>query len=225
MAGNSSLHQGHRARMRKRFAAGGMNFNTFENHEVLEMILFSCYRQRNTNEIAHELINKFGSLEGVVNAPLEELCEVKYVSESVAAHLKFYGELMRLIERSEECRRPDLENSIELARWLKSVFANAAEESMYIVCGYEGNKPLKYYRSASADVYDSDALRLLIISAQPEEFVTVHFTPCPNDAPVAHELELSGEIRTFAAVNEIGYADHCIFDGEDLRSFKDEGLF
>ena len=49
-------HGGHRERMRKRFKESG-NFKGFSEHEILEMLLFYIVPRKNTNDIAHELIN------------------------------------------------------------------------------------------------------------------------------------------------------------------------
>ena len=69
-------HGGHRERMRKRFKESG-NFKGFSEHEILEMLLFYIVPRKNTNDIAHELIKKFGSLNSVLNASVEELSSVK----------------------------------------------------------------------------------------------------------------------------------------------------
>ena len=73
----SLIHAGHRKRMREKFARNGGA--GFQKHEILEMVLYSSIPRGNTNEIAHALINKFGSFSGVLNAPYEELLKVKGV--------------------------------------------------------------------------------------------------------------------------------------------------
>ena len=57
------LHDGHRGRMYERYLNNG--FNGFQEHEVLEMLLYTAYSRTNTNELAHKLINSFGGLEYV----------------------------------------------------------------------------------------------------------------------------------------------------------------
>ena len=86
-------HGGHRERMRKRFKESG-NFKGFSEHEILEMLLFYIVPRKNTNDIAHELIKKFGSLNGVLNASVEELSSVKDMGESSANSLLFFRELI-----------------------------------------------------------------------------------------------------------------------------------
>jgi len=80
--GGSNLHSGHRERMRIRFSADG--FENYRPHEVLEQVLYSVIPRANTNETAHLLIEKFGSLSGVLNALPEELMRVHGIGKRAA---------------------------------------------------------------------------------------------------------------------------------------------
>ena len=73
------MHQGHRERVRERFLKEGLD--SFQPHEVLEFLLFLLHSRRDTNEIAHRLINEFGCLSNVLEAPVEKLAEVKGISK------------------------------------------------------------------------------------------------------------------------------------------------
>ncbi|MCR5635870.1 MAG: hypothetical protein K6F76_01635 [Clostridiales bacterium] len=66
-----SQNAGHRNRLRHKFELGGLEI--LEEHEILELLLFYCIPRRDTNKIAHDLINKFGSLTNVLNADKDEL--------------------------------------------------------------------------------------------------------------------------------------------------------
>ncbi len=81
-----NVHSGHRARVKERFLREGLS--GFEKHNVLELLLFYSIPQRDTNPIAHALVNRFGSLRGVFEASFEELCEVDGVSEHTATLIK-----------------------------------------------------------------------------------------------------------------------------------------
>ena len=85
------LHAGHRGRMREKFTQFGQD--VFHSHELLEMLLFYAVKQRNTNPIAKELINKFGSLDGVFSATRKELLSVPGVGEKIADMILNIGEL------------------------------------------------------------------------------------------------------------------------------------
>lgn len=93
MSEKENLHKGHRQRMWKKYLEHGID--CFADHEILEMLLYSCYTRRNTNDIAHELIKRFGSLEGVINASYNELCEVENVGPSAAATISFMNDFAK----------------------------------------------------------------------------------------------------------------------------------
>ena len=82
-----NLHEGHRDRIRQEFLQHGFDQNT-PPHKILEILLFYCVQRADTNPIAHELINKYGSVAAVLDAPVEELAAFKGLSERSAVLLK-----------------------------------------------------------------------------------------------------------------------------------------
>lgn len=78
-----SIHDGHRQRMYEK-----LKHNALAEHEWLEILLYGMQPRRNTNEVAHRLIQRFGSVEDVLAASLEELQTVDDVGIQIAAHLK-----------------------------------------------------------------------------------------------------------------------------------------
>ena len=80
------MHSQHRKRMKERFLLEGLEH--FEPHNILELLLFYSVPQKDTNETAHLLIERFGSLRGVLDAPFEELCRVPGIKEHSATLIK-----------------------------------------------------------------------------------------------------------------------------------------
>ena len=87
-----NIHAGHRQRLRQRYDSVGSS--GFEEHTILELLLFYGIPQKDTNPIAHDLIERFGSLEGVLNASKEDLMQVSGIGENAAT-------LLRLIEENK----------------------------------------------------------------------------------------------------------------------------
>ena len=78
-------HKGHRERLRKRYLDNGLD--SLADHEVLELLLFQYLPYRDTNEIAHALLDKFGNLANVLDATAEQLMTVKGISKVTAVNL------------------------------------------------------------------------------------------------------------------------------------------
>ena len=80
-----SIHKDHRQRLRDRFLREGLD--NFDELYVLELLLFYCIPRKDTNPIAHSLLEKFGSLTGVFSASMEELESVSGISHNAATFL------------------------------------------------------------------------------------------------------------------------------------------
>ncbi len=81
-------HEGHRSKLKNRFIKEGLDH--FEDHNILELILFFAIPRRDTNEIAHALLKRFGSFSRVLEASIKELCEVDGIGEHAALLLKTF---------------------------------------------------------------------------------------------------------------------------------------
>ena len=104
-----NLHSGHRRRMRDRFISSSRELTSVSDHEVIEMLLYNSCRRGNTNETAHELINRFGSISGVLGAEEDELCRIRGVGPQTARFLKLCNALMASIygDSSRADRAPE----------------------------------------------------------------------------------------------------------------------
>ena len=128
---DKNVHKEHRKRVRAEFLADGFSEAT-SPHKILEMLLFYSIPRANTNPTAHLLIEKFGSFEKVIDAPVEELKKVKGMGENSAVLLKLMVPVIRLYMKEKtdgsKKRRFTLEGLAEFlnARYMgytKEVFA------------------------------------------------------------------------------------------------------
>ncbi|MBQ7948270.1 MAG: RadC family protein [Clostridia bacterium] len=92
-----SLHDGHRKRMYEKMTQG-----VLAEHEWLEVLLYNAQPRKNTNEIAHYLLNKFRSIEGVFDASMEDLQSVPGVGLHIASYLKCLGHFYALYRPQKE---------------------------------------------------------------------------------------------------------------------------
>ena len=79
------IHDGHRQRVKDRFCQEGLDH--FEEHQVLELLLFYCIPRVDTNPLAHKLLDHFGSLTNVLEAPVEELERIPGIGHNTAVFL------------------------------------------------------------------------------------------------------------------------------------------
>ena len=125
-----NLHSGHRERVKDRFLREGID--GFEKHNVLELLLFYSIPQRDTNPIAHELLNRFGSLRGVFDATVEELCTVDGVSLHTATLIKLvpavWGRVASEVDSSEV-----YDGVSKVGRLLVKRYAGVTVETVFLV--------------------------------------------------------------------------------------------
>jgi len=93
------IHDGHREKMRQRFLQGGLEH--FADHEALELLLYYAIPRKDTNPIAHELMNRYGSLSAVLAAPVEDLQKTPGIGESAAVLLKLVSQLYQKADLAE----------------------------------------------------------------------------------------------------------------------------
>lgn len=125
------IHDGHRARKKQQFLQAGLD--SFADHEVLELLLYYAIPRRDTNPIAHALLKKFGSLEGVFHATVEELQQVEGVGESAALLLSLLPEAISRSERSSKSEK--ILNTVEkCGKYFLALLDHERREILYQAC-------------------------------------------------------------------------------------------
>ena len=127
-----NLHAGHRQRLKKRFDAVGLK--GFEEHTLLELLLFYAIPQKDTNALAHELIRRFGSLDGVLQASMAQLMQVNGVGENAARMLKVVAAVCQSCGQGLwEDKRPVLASTIERGEYLRTRLLGSAQERLLLL--------------------------------------------------------------------------------------------
>ena len=121
------MHSGHRSRMRQRVQSKG--FEGLEPHEIIEYLLFYVIPRRDVNELAHRLIERFGSVSGVLNAEIPDLTSIPGVGPRTARWLALVGEAAAACGGLRIEDRPLLKNCLDALR-----YASRANESFPSPC-------------------------------------------------------------------------------------------
>ena len=127
----NSDHSGHRDRLRNRFIKDG-NFENFEPHNILELLLFYSIPRRDTNEIAHELINKFGSLSGVFDASYDDLINYGNVSPNTACLIKSILPISSAYNNDKTNGKTTLRGIDEIVNFVKKKYRGETTERLSV---------------------------------------------------------------------------------------------
>ena len=137
MAGQFDAHSGHRNRLRQRVLSGG--FEGLQPHEIIEFLLYYAIPRQDVNELAHALIRRFGSVQGVLDADPEELGAVKGVGRRTAEVLALVGEAAAASARLKPEDKPFLGRYLDVQRFaLRRARAVAAPASAQLCLDMEG---------------------------------------------------------------------------------------
>ena len=124
-------HQGHRQRMRERVQNYGLD--SLADHEVLEYILYTTNAQRDTNDIAYNLLERFGDFASVLEASEEELCTVEGVGPASARLLHMLPQVSRFYGRSRLDEKRCYKTTEQLGSYLTAKFAWTDHERALLV--------------------------------------------------------------------------------------------
>ncbi len=126
----SNVNEGHRARLRKRMMREGLQ--NFQDHEVLELLLFQYLPRRDTNKIAHDLLNKFGSFANVLDAAPKQLMTVNGISEVTACNIAILKEVWQRYRRSE-AEKLSLSTLGSIVRYTQKIISQSYVEKLVAV--------------------------------------------------------------------------------------------
>lgn len=220
--GDGELHKGHRQRMFKKFVENGIN--CFEDHEQLEMLLFSIYTRCNTNEISHRLISRFGSVEKVFEASIDELKAVKDVGETAAIRISFFGEFFRVLT-TKKPKNISLNSSKKIIEYCCSLYTlPTSREIIYAL--YLDSKLNLISQSevgrGSTDFANLDARTAVqgAIAADCVNMVLVHNHPSGSSLVSNADINTTREFADLLQKIRLSLTDHIIICGDAGHSLR-----
>lgn len=206
-------HEGHRSRMMKKVRENG--FTHFEEHEILEVLLYYVIPRRDTNDLAHRLINKFGSLNAVCEAPFVNLCEVEGVGECVATFLRLMPEISRAYHISRVSNMKVINSTTEAGEFLSPYFIGLEKERFYMVSMDSAGKVLgmNLITEGALDYAAVDIRKLVEIVLQYKATKVIIAHNHPRSVALASQDDFASTKRIKNILASIGVklVDHLIF--------------
>ena len=216
-------HDGHRARMKARFVRCGLD--NFDDHSVLELLLFYAVPRRDVNELAHALLDHFGTLDAVFEASFEDMMQVPGAGENVATLLTQVSRRYQLAKRRQQKL---LRSSEEAGRYLVPLYLYERAEVVYLLC-LDAKGGLISCREVGRGVVNAAevSVRTIVETALSQKAVSVILSHNHVDAyalPSREDELTTKRVRDALLLVGITLADHIIVCGEDYVSFADSGL-
>ena len=213
-------HIGHRERLRDRVRKEGLK--NFQDYQVLEYVLTFAIPYKDTNEIAHRLISKFGSFYGVLEADEEELAQVKGMGQA-SAH--FVANLRNIFHYYEADRANIVSKILTPANaygYIKPFLMNKLVEEMYVICLTPKNKIVAMEKISEGTNNEANVSIRLIVEkmnkAKVSSIIVAHNHPKGKATPSASDDKFTKALTTTLAITGCHLLDHIII-GEGKREY------
>ena len=219
-------HEGHRKRLRDRFAAAGLE--AFAPHEILELLLTYAIPRRDTKPIAYALMTHFGSLHAVLQASVQDLMRVEGIGENAATLLSMMMPLFRAYHKSAEEEQPVIKNLEQCMAYCKGLFVGERYEKLYVICLDGRMRRINTVLISSGDVNEVPVFARHVLNAasrcNASGMIITHNHPNGTAHPSQEDIELTDALAQILFGINVRLFDHVIVSPVDTFSFMRGGL-
>lgn len=215
------IHDGHREKLRKGFIAVGLEGKS--DHQILELLLTYALPRIDVNPLAHELIDKFGSLSGVFDADISQLTKIKYISENVAVLIKLIPEISTKYYQSKHGERVRLNTVDAIKDYMIPQLVSEKSEVFYVLCldtHLNLIRAIKHSEgSPSKASIDIRALATQVLNTGTDRIILVHNHLSNSAVPSSADIEATKVISAAFELINVNVLDHIIIAGNKYFSF------
>ena len=216
-------HKGHRQRMRERVQSYGLD--SLAEHEALEYVLYLTNAQKDTNGIAHDLIDRFGDFAAVLEASEEELCTVEGVGPSTARMLHLLPQISRYYGRSRTSTTRCIKTTEQMGGYLMAKFAWSDYERAMLV-SLDSRKRVRaavWLREGTSDRVSLDIKNVVAaaIKGGTDAVVLCHNHPNGVALPSLEDMDATGSIARALGLVNVHLLDHFILTDTEYFSMRD----
>lgn len=220
------MHEGHRERIKEKFLKNGID--NFEPHEVLELLLYSAIPRKDTNVIAHNLLDHFGSISGIFDAPYEELLKVDGIGQSAATLIKLVPPISRCYLDDKQQDKARIYNTETAGKMLQHKFIGRTNEvvvlllldskSRQLFCGVVNEGCVN-----TVPIYVRKIVELAV-RYNAASAILSHNHPSGNTMPSAGDITATKDVFHALETVNVHLSDHIIVIDGDYLSLADSGL-
>ncbi len=223
---SKNVHKGHRERLKRQFTQKGVD--CFYDHQLLELLLFYSIPREDTNPVAHALLDRFGSISGVLNADYDDLLTVDGVGSNTAFLLKFLPEFFtRYMLSGMDGER--LNTTSSLCHYFLCKLAAVQNEQLWLTCLDDKScvvSSIKISEGNGSSVFlDNNKILMEVLKSKCTNFVLAHNHPFGDSRPSVDDIKLTEAVRTMIENSGKNLIDHIIVSRTEARSmFHNEAV-
>lgn len=218
-------YHGHRERLRERLRTDG---SSLREYELLELLLGTVLLRRDTKPLAKELLQRFGSLRGVLDARESELLGVKGFGPGLLAFWTLLRECMARYGEGPAREREVLCTPKSVAEMARVRLGSCPHEEVWVALLDNQNRLISWERASrgtvnASVVYPREVLEMAL-RFKATGIILVHNHPGGNPVPSQPDFEVTRQLSRSALTLGMRLLDHVIVTDEDCYSLKDDGL-
>ena len=216
------IHDGHREHMRQRYLASGLE--GFADHEALELLLYYAIPRRDTNPIAHALVDRYGSLSAVLTAPVEDLKKVEGIGDSAAILLRLAPQVYQKAQLAEYERDLPMSSVTAVGKYAVDRFIGERNEVIYQLCLDQKAKLLACKRLGEGGVNsaDLDIRKMMehVIATGASAVILAHNHPSGVAEPSDEDWAANRQARAALKTIRVPLIDHIVVADGDFVSMR-----
>ena len=220
-----NLHAGHRKRLKERYRVGGLT--SLEEHEQLELLLFYAIPRCDTNATAHRLLNVFGSIPAIIDAPLEEVERVQGVGRGSGTFFRFLRELYAVYEARNQAPQPIIKKPAEAARILMNLYTDWHTEKVTVLLLNHQNRLIHagVLNGNQSDRVNADMRSIvqMAFNYEADKIILGHNHPSGDVRPSHADIQNNSNMEHNLARVGISMVDHIILYNRDFYSLAEHG--
>lgn len=222
----TGVHDGHRERMKSRFIQAGPD--GFNDHNLLEMLLFYALPRKDTNELAHDILNHFGSLTAVLEADIEQLKEVKGVGDNVATLIKLAPALAKRYLEEKSMPKSIINSTAAAGEYLVAKYMYETNEISYALLLNSSNGLIACKQISRGIVNATElGVRMLVetaIKSNASSVIISHNHPDGLPLPSKEDEHCTRTVAKALELVNIKLLDHIIVAGKEFQSLNKAGF-
>lgn len=225
-----NIHKDHRQRVRARYLSEGIG--SMAEHNIVELLLFFGIPYKDTNPIAHELTRTFGDINGILDAPVEELMKIDGIGENAATLIKLTRDIALKYSDAKASGLAEKEYT-DITDFIRSKYITETREIVYLIAVDAHGMAEHCTKICEGTIdrasIDNRTVVESVIRFNSKNVIIAHNHPHGFAAPSAADIEATAQLKDLLGSIGVNLVDHVIVSRDDVFSMaknrKFSGLF
>ena len=221
---SGNVHKDHRQRLKSQYLQNGISALT--DVQKLELLLFYAIPQKDTNPLAHKLLDEMGSLRNIFTADPALLEKVKGIKQNSSILLSLIGDLFNEISKPET--NYHIGSTTEAKEFCSKLFVGVEVEQFYVICLNRSNRVTKYKMIQSGTVDEVNlqirSITQFAIEQKCSRIIVCHNHPVGKGTISDEDTKFTYSLICSCILNNIDIVDHIIVGSDKAVSMHTRNL-